>query len=127
MVILPSPGLINEDGTINWDCPCLGGMASGPCGVEFRESFTCFHYSKEEPKGSDCLEPFRTLHDCMTKYPDYYGRKTGSRSSGDEDDDEEEDNDSEQKTGNKSEESSSDKSLQSGVTESAEAKEGKSL
>lgn len=39
-----SPGLILESGEINWNCPCLGGMATGPCGVEFREAFSCFHY-----------------------------------------------------------------------------------
>lgn len=40
----PSPGLILANGDINWNCPCLGGMATGPCGVEFREAFACFHY-----------------------------------------------------------------------------------
>lgn len=40
----PSPGLILPNGEINWNCPCLGGMATGPCGVEFREAFSCFHY-----------------------------------------------------------------------------------
>lgn len=38
------PGLILPSGEINWNCPCLGGMATGPCGVEFREAFTCFHF-----------------------------------------------------------------------------------
>lgn len=38
------PGLMLPNGEINWDCPCLGGMATGPCGVEFREAFSCFHY-----------------------------------------------------------------------------------
>ena len=37
-------GLVTADGQINWNCPCLGGMAVGPCGVEFREAFSCFHY-----------------------------------------------------------------------------------
>ena len=37
-------GLIKEDGSINWSCPCLGGMAVGPCGPEFRDAFECFHY-----------------------------------------------------------------------------------
>jgi len=40
----PAPGLILASGEINWNCPCLGGMATGPCGVEFREAFSCFHY-----------------------------------------------------------------------------------
>lgn len=40
----PTPGLILADGSINWGCPCLGGMATGPCGSQFREAFSCFHY-----------------------------------------------------------------------------------
>lgn len=48
-----------ETGEINWDCPCLGGMAYGPCGEEFREAFSCFVYSKEEPKGMECIEKFK--------------------------------------------------------------------
>lgn len=39
----PAPGLILKSGEINWNCPCLGGMATGPCGVEFRGAFSCFH------------------------------------------------------------------------------------
>ncbi|ROT70453.1 mitochondrial intermembrane space import and assembly protein 40 [Penaeus vannamei] len=68
-------GLIQPDGEINWACPCLGGMATGPCGVEFREAFTCFHYSSADPKGSDCLEPFRQMSECMSNYPNVYGNK----------------------------------------------------
>ncbi|XP_014271715.1 mitochondrial intermembrane space import and assembly protein 40 [Halyomorpha halys] len=69
----PQPGLILEDGTINWNCPCLGGMATGPCGVPFREAFSCFHYSTAEPKGSDCVEAFTNMQACMQKYPALYG------------------------------------------------------
>ena len=70
----PPPGLILPDGSINWSCPCLGGMATGPCGVEFREAFSCFHYSEAEPKGSDCYEAFKTMQDCMAQYPSLYSR-----------------------------------------------------
>ena len=38
------PSLVQKDGSINWGCPCIGSMAIGPCGVEFREAFSCFHY-----------------------------------------------------------------------------------
>lgn len=69
----PQPGLILEDGSINWNCPCLGGMATGPCGVQFREAFSCFHYSIAEQKGSDCMEAFSKMHSCMQKYPTLYG------------------------------------------------------
>ncbi|XP_078400921.1 mitochondrial intermembrane space import and assembly protein 40-like [Cetorhinus maximus] len=65
-------GLILPNGDINWNCPCLGGMASGPCGEQFKSAFSCFHYSKEEVKGSDCLDQFRTMQECMQRYPDLY-------------------------------------------------------
>ena len=48
-----------ETGEINWDCPCLGGMAHGPCGEEFKAAFSCFVYSKEESKGIDCIDKFQ--------------------------------------------------------------------
>lgn len=48
-----------DTGEINWDCPCLGGMAYGPCGEAFRAAFSCFVYSEEDPKGIDCIEKFK--------------------------------------------------------------------
>merc|ERR1712212_1334547 len=66
------PGLILPSGEINWNCPCLGGMAIGPCGIEFREAFSCFHYSEAEPKGSDCLEQFAGMQRCMQNYPELF-------------------------------------------------------
>lgn len=53
-------GAFNEEtGEIHWDCPCLGGMAHGPCGEQFRGAFSCFVYSKAEPKGMDCIDNFK--------------------------------------------------------------------
>lgn len=67
-------GAFNEEtGEINWDCPCLGGMAHGPCGEDFRAAFSCFVYSKEEPKGVDCIDKFKNMQDCFRKHPDVYG------------------------------------------------------
>lgn len=51
-----------ETGEINWDCPCLGGMAHGPCGEEFKAAFSCFVYSNEEPKGVECIDKFKYVH-----------------------------------------------------------------
>ncbi|XP_006907239.1 mitochondrial intermembrane space import and assembly protein 40 [Pteropus alecto] len=65
-------GLILPNGDINWNCPCLGGMASGPCGEQFKSAFSCFHYSTEDVKGSDWVDQFRAMQDCMQKYPDLY-------------------------------------------------------
>lgn len=56
----PAEGAFNEEtGEINWDCPCLGGMAHGPCGEQFRTAFSCFVFSKEEPKGMECIDNFK--------------------------------------------------------------------
>lgn len=57
-------------------------MATGPCGVDFREAFSCFHYSTAEPKGSDCYEQFKTMQDCFSEYPAVYNKNDG-----DDDDD----------------------------------------
>jgi intermembrane space import and assembly protein 40 len=67
-------GAFNEEtGEINWDCPCLGGMAHGPCGEQFREAFSCFVFSKDEPKGIDCIDKFKGMQDCFREHPDIYG------------------------------------------------------
>ncbi|EIW62445.1 uncharacterized protein TRAVEDRAFT_26201 [Trametes versicolor FP-101664 SS1] len=62
-----------ETGEINWDCPCLGGMAHGPCGLQFREAFSCFVFSEAEPKGIDCVEKFKMMQECFREHPDVYG------------------------------------------------------
>lgn len=64
-----------ETGEINWDCPCLGGMAHGPCGEEFKEAFSCFIYSEADPKGIDCIEKFQHMQDCFRKYPEHYAEQ----------------------------------------------------
>jgi intermembrane space import and assembly protein 40 len=67
-------GAFNEEtGEINWDCPCLGGMAHGVCGEQFRAAFSCFVYSKEDPKGVDCIENFKAMQNCFREHPDIYG------------------------------------------------------
>lgn len=62
-----------ETGEINWDCPCLGGMAHGPCGEDFKAAFSCFVYSEEEPKGIDCVDKFKAMQDCFRQHPEVYG------------------------------------------------------
>lgn len=60
-------------GEINWDCPCLGGMAHGPCGPQFREAFSCFIFSEEEPKGINCVDKFKNMQTCFREHPELYG------------------------------------------------------
>lgn len=64
-----------ETGEINWDCPCLGGMADGPCGEEFKAAFSCFVYSSAEPKGVDCVEKFQAMQNCFREHPDVYAEQ----------------------------------------------------
>ncbi|KAJ2850307.1 Oxidoreductase [Coemansia brasiliensis] len=71
-----------ETGEINWDCPCLGGMAHGTCGEEFKAAFSCFVYSEEEPKGMDCIDAFKAMQECFRAHPEEYASEL-------EDDDEE--------------------------------------
>lgn len=61
-----------DTGEINWDCPCLGGMADGPCGEQFKAAFSCFVYSEAEPKGIDCVDKFKLMQDCFREHPDIY-------------------------------------------------------
>lgn len=61
-----------ETGEINWDCPCLGGMANGTCGEEFKEAFACFVYSEAEPKGIDCIKKFEVMRTCFKEHPEEY-------------------------------------------------------
>ncbi|KAL0270285.1 UNVERIFIED_CONTAM: hypothetical protein PYX00_007748 [Menopon gallinae] len=84
----PQPGLILPNGEINWNCPCLGGMATGPCGLEFREAFSCYHNSQADPKGSDCYDAFKEMHLCMAEYPSLYMKDEDEKDIGIELDDE---------------------------------------
>ena len=80
-------GAYNPDtGEINWDCPCLGGMAHGPCGEEFKIAFACFVYSEKEPKGVDCIEKFQFMQDCFKKYPEQYSEQLDSNNNSNADD-----------------------------------------
>ncbi|KAF2684080.1 hypothetical protein K458DRAFT_339248 [Lentithecium fluviatile CBS 122367] len=73
-----------ETGEINWECPCLGGMAHGPCGEEFKAAFSCFVFSTEEPKGMDCIDKFKGMQNCFREYPEIYGAELDNE---EEDDD----------------------------------------
>ncbi|VUC29527.1 unnamed protein product [Clonostachys rosea] len=74
-----------ETGEINWDCPCLGGMAHGPCGEEFKTAFSCFVFSETDPKGMDCIDKFQGMQTCFKQYPEIYGAELTD--DGDDDDD----------------------------------------
>lgn len=76
------PAYNPETGEINWDCPCLGGMAHGPCGEEFKDAFSCFIYSEAEPKGVDCIEKFQGMQECFKKHPEIYAEQLKDEEAG---------------------------------------------
>lgn len=54
------------------DCPCIASMKDGPCGTKFLCAYECFLRSDSEPKGSDCVEAFVQMHECMNEHPEVY-------------------------------------------------------
>ena len=64
--------LVNKDDSINWDIPCFRMFRDSPCWEEFKGSYSCFHYSKEESKGADCFEAFQTFAKCARQYPELF-------------------------------------------------------
>uniref|UniRef100_K3YWH2 Mitochondrial intermembrane space import and assembly protein 40 homolog n=1 Tax=Setaria italica TaxID=4555 RepID=K3YWH2_SETIT len=70
----PSPGieaLAAGDSSIDvtvqkaLECPCLDDLKRGPCGSQFIDAFSCYLKSTKEEKGSDCVDPFIALQNCI--------------------------------------------------------------
>ena len=47
-------------------------MAHGPCGVQFREAFSCVGFSEQEPKSIDCVEKFQAMQDWFREHADVH-------------------------------------------------------
>jgi len=43
--------------------------------MQFREAFSCFVFSEQEPKGIDCVEKFKAMQDCFREHPDVYAEE----------------------------------------------------
>ncbi|CAF1051291.1 unnamed protein product [Adineta steineri] len=71
-------GAVQSNGTISWDCPCLGTQAIGPCSSQFRAAFTCYQNSSKEPKGSECMMEFMKMQKCFTQYPKLYNNNNNN-------------------------------------------------
>lgn len=48
----------------DWNCACFGDELIKPCAEGFKEAYTCFHYSKAQPKGSECIPHMQKYKDC---------------------------------------------------------------
>jgi len=70
-------GVVLPDGSINWTCPCLGGLPYGPCGFEFREFFSCLHSIQDSDdadaaKAQECFPKFASMKQCFSQFPKLY-------------------------------------------------------
>lgn len=74
-------GVMLPDGSINWMCPCLGGLPYGPCGFEFREFFSCLpqfndnnegQEQDESAKAKECFPKFAAMKKCFSQFPKLY-------------------------------------------------------
>ncbi|KAH9622156.1 hypothetical protein KSS87_010683 [Heliosperma pusillum] len=54
------------------ECPCIADLRKGPCGNHFSEAFLCFLKSAAEEKGSDCVNPFVALQNCLKANPNAF-------------------------------------------------------
>lgn len=56
------------------DCPCIAHLRTGPCGSQFSDAFLCFLKSTAPEKGSDCVDPFVALQNCIKANPDAFSK-----------------------------------------------------
>ncbi|XP_072956712.1 mitochondrial intermembrane space import and assembly protein 40 homolog [Typha angustifolia] len=56
------------------ECPCIAGLKTGPCGTQFTDAFVCFLKSIAEEKGSDCVNPFIALQNCIQANPNAFSK-----------------------------------------------------
>lgn len=75
-ISIPNMGVINANGDINWDCPCLGGLPFSKCGKQFRDAFSCFYYSSPDQKGTECVDYFDSLYKCFQQHPELLPKKS---------------------------------------------------
>ncbi|KAF7002653.1 hypothetical protein CFC21_018103 [Triticum aestivum] len=57
------------------DCPCVADLKTGPCGSGFVDAFSCFLRSTEVEKGSDCVQPFIALQNCIKENPAAFSKE----------------------------------------------------
>uniref|UniRef100_A0A6G3MNC9 Mitochondrial intermembrane space import and assembly protein 40 (Trinotate prediction) n=1 Tax=Henneguya salminicola TaxID=69463 RepID=A0A6G3MNC9_HENSL len=69
-------GIYNPDGSINWDCPCLGNLPTSICGEPFKLALNCLINSKTDPVGLDCIDLFEKINSCFKEHPELLSDET---------------------------------------------------
>ncbi|CAI4226330.1 unnamed protein product [Auanema sp. JU1783] len=83
--VFPSnnPGPTKDDGSMNFECHCVGHMVASPCGWEFREAITCQKVATdEEMQNGRCGDEMMSFMECVMRTQCFKG--TGSESTEEE-------------------------------------------
>ncbi|KAJ1355459.1 hypothetical protein KIN20_012858 [Parelaphostrongylus tenuis] len=63
-----NPGPTKPDGSINFECHCVGHLVASPCGYEFREAVTCQKSSTEkELEEGACADQLLAFMECAIR------------------------------------------------------------
>ncbi|KAK6012640.1 CHCH domain protein [Ostertagia ostertagi] len=63
-----NPGPTKPDGSINFECHCVGHLVASPCGYEFREAVTCQKSSTdEEMEAGACGDQLIAFMECAMR------------------------------------------------------------
>ncbi|KAK0405555.1 hypothetical protein QR680_018055 [Steinernema hermaphroditum] len=74
-----NPGPTNPDGTVNFECHCVGHLVASPCGYEFRNAITCQKStSDEEMEKGACAEELMDFMRCAIRTECFKARNDSS-------------------------------------------------
>ncbi|KIH53404.1 CHCH domain protein [Ancylostoma duodenale] len=63
-----NPGPTKPDGSVNFECHCVGHLVASPCGYEFREAITCQKASTEEElEAGACGDQLLAFMECAMR------------------------------------------------------------
>lgn len=78
-------GMVDDKGTLNWECACKGSLVSSKCGVEMRNFFQCIHDNMDnDDKFETCGQHFVDVKICMDKNAEYYGNLDSEKENDDD-------------------------------------------
>ncbi|MFH4973813.1 hypothetical protein AB6A40_000522 [Gnathostoma spinigerum] len=72
-----NPGPTKADGSVNFECHCVGHLVASPCGYEFRQAITCQKSATEaEMENGACADEFISFMQCVMRTECFKSRRT---------------------------------------------------
>ncbi|PAV73223.1 hypothetical protein WR25_14312 [Diploscapter pachys] len=63
-----NPGSTLPDGSINFECHCVGHLVASPCGYEFRQALNCQKTAKDdEMEEGKCADELMNFMECVMR------------------------------------------------------------